>query len=535
MGDRRPLVVIGLLGTRLDSGYNPNRWQRWRPTVAVCQHEDLIVDRLELIYDPKQQSLASQVAADIDQVSPETTVSLRTMAMQDPWDFEGVFAHLHDFARTYPFDEGEDYLLHITTGSHVAQICLFLLTESRHFPARLLQTSPPRSRGHRREKAWGSYRIIDLDLSAYDQLASRFRQEQREGVSFLKAGIETRNEPFNKLIEQIERVALASRAPLLLTGPTGAGKSQLARRIYQLKKSRRLVAGDFVEINCATLRGDAAMSAIFGHVRGAFTGAERARDGLMKAADGGMLFLDEIGELGLDEQAMLLKAIETGRFMPVGADTERSSDFQLIAGTNRDLVAAAAEGRFREDLLARIDLWTFRLPGLSERIEDIAPNLDFELEQFADSAGARVGFSREARERFLTFAEGPEGRWAGNFRDLNAAVTRMSTLAAGGRITVALVDEELGRLRRRWRLTTPDSGDDVLLAEVLGEEQVGELDRFDRVQLAEVIRVCRASRTASDAGRALFAASRARRATVNDADRIRKYLGRWGLSFSELG
>src|SRR5690606_17169261 len=119
-------------------------------------------------------------------------------------------------------------------------------------------------------------------------------------------------------------------------GPTGAGKSQLASRIYELKKRRRQVEGAFVEVNCATLRGDGAMSALFGHRRGAFTGAVTARRGLLKEADNGVLFLDEIGELGLDEQAMLLRAVEEGHFFPVGSDREESSHFQLITGTNRD-------------------------------------------------------------------------------------------------------------------------------------------------------------------------------------------------------
>src|SRR6185369_871819 len=109
--------------------------------------------------------------------------------------------------------------------------------------------------------------------------------------------------------------------------PTGAGKSRLARRIFELKKSRNLVKGEFVEVNSATLRGDAAMSALFGHVKGAFTGAVSDRPGLLRKADQGVLFLDEIGELGLDEQAMLLRAIEEKVFYPLGSDREASSDF----------------------------------------------------------------------------------------------------------------------------------------------------------------------------------------------------------------
>ena len=124
-------------------------------------------------------------------------------------------------------------------------------------------------------------------------------------------------------------------------------------RIYELKKSRNLVDGPFVELNCATVRGDAAGSALFGHRKGAFTGAISDRQGLLARADGGVLFLDEIGELGLDEQAMLLRAVEDRIFLPVGADKPVLSDFQLIAGSNRDLRAAVRAGTFREDLLDR--------------------------------------------------------------------------------------------------------------------------------------------------------------------------------------
>src|ERR1019366_5857142 len=121
-----------------------------------------------------------------------------------------------------------------------------------------------------------------------------------------------------------------------------------------------------------------------------------------------------------DEQAMLLRALEEKRFLPLGSDREASSDFQLIAGTNRDLAIAVHEGRFREDLLARMNLWTFRLPGLAERPEDIEPHLDYELDQFARRSSLRATLSKEAREQFLSFARSPAAQWNANFRDLNA-------------------------------------------------------------------------------------------------------------------
>src|SRR2546422_7740186 len=376
---KRRTVVIGLLGTTIDRGKGTKRWEGWRPSVAACQHEDLLIDRFELLHPQRFTALAETVRDDIRHVSPETEVRLVVDPTADPWDFEDVYGSLHDFARSYRFDtEAEDYLVHITTGSHVAQICLFLLMESRHIPGRLLQTSPPTGM---RGGDPGTFRIIDLDLSKYDRIATRFARDELDERSLLKSGIQTRSASFNEVVERLDRVTVRSSSPILLLGPTGAGKSLLARRIYELKKTRRLVKGPFVEVNCATVRGDAAMSALFGHVKGAFTGAINARPGLLRAADGGILLLDEIGELGSDEQAMLLRALEDKVFLPMGSDREVNSDFQLIGGTNRDLATRVREGRFREDLLARINLWTFYMPGLRDRLEDIEPNLKYELEQ----------------------------------------------------------------------------------------------------------------------------------------------------------
>lgn len=528
----KPAVVIGLLGTTLDAASRgATRWNKWRPTVDLCRHDDLIVSRLELLYEPSFNALADSVTRDIAQVSPETEVRSHHVEFGDPWDFEEVYARLHDFARSYPFaPQREDYLVHITTGTHVAQICLFLLAEARYLPARLLQTSPPK----KSDPGPGHCRIIDLDLSRYDKIASRFGSEHREGVSLLKAGIDTKSRVFNELIARIERVAIRSKAPILLNGPTGSGKTVLARRIFELKSQRRQVDGRFVEVNCATLRGDQAMSMLFGHAKGAFTGASRVRAGLLKEADGGVVFLDEIAELGLDEQAMLLRAIEDRRFLPMGSDRETHSNFQLIAGSNRDLRARVREGSFRDDLLARIDLWTFELPGLAARPEDIPPNLEYELDRYAEREGTRVIFNKEARSRFLSFATSAEAAWMGNFRDFSAAVERMATLAAGARINQAVVQEETNRLKRAWAGAAPGRDERGLIDDVLGAGASEDLDRFDQVQLAEVIRTCRAARSLSEAGRRLFAASRRTRKSINDADRLRKYLARFELDWDQV-
>ena len=531
----RPTVVIGLLGSTLDRGKQARRHSRWRPTVACVLQDDLPISRLELLAHPRHQALREAVTADLVSASPATQVVAHPFAVDDPWDFEEVYEALYGFARSYEFrPEEEDYLVHITTGTHVAQICLFLLTESRHIPARLLQTSPKIRTEPGPERARGLYSVIDLDLSKYDTLAARFAGERREGVDLLTDGIPTRDGSFAHMLTRIEQVAQASRSPILLTGPTGAGKTRLARRIFQLKKSKHQVAGAFVEVNCATLRGDGAMSALFGHVRGAFTGADGDREGLLTAADEGLLFLDEIGELGLDEQAMLLRTIEDKTFRPVGSDRMQLSDFQLVAGTNRDLGEQVRAGTFRDDLLARIDLWHFELPGLAQRRTDIEPNIVYELERFGRDHGRKVVFTRDAWQRYLTFAT-EAASWPGNFRDLGASVERLCTLAGDGRVTVDLVDEELDRLRRAGSGPALSGPTELSLTrQQLGPQAAEALDRFVAVQLEDVLRVCRQAPSLAAAGRILFSESRKTRDRPNDSDRLAKYLRRFDLRWQDL-
>ena len=535
-------IVIGFLGTQLDSGLSPTRWEKWRPTVSLAQHEDLVIDRLELFHDVRSTVLARQVQADYAQLSPTTEVNLVEMSLANPWDFGEVYTALYDWAAAYPFDpSNETYQAHITTGTHVAQICLFLLVEARFIPGVLLQSAPPRGRQGRGP---GSHEVIDLDLSRYDAINQRLHVAQQDAVSFLKSGIATRNTRFNTLIDEVERVAVQSKAPMLLTGPTGAGKSMLARRVYELKKARHQIDGEFVEVNCATLHGDGAGSTLFGHKKGAFTGAITDRPGLLRTAHGGLLFLDEIGELGLDEQAMLLKAVEEKRFLPMGADREAHSNFQLIAGTNKDLRAEIAAGRFREDLFARINLWTYTLPGLAQRREDIEPNMDHQLALAAQELGKQVRFTAEARSAYLRFATAVDAVWRGNFRDLSASITRLATLADHGRIGIALVEAEIQRLRWQWQPPPAIAADgnpahataaptSLSLQDLLGSK-ASSLDTFDQLQLQSVVAVCRKHASISDAGRELFNVSRQQRSVINDADRLRKYLLKFGLDWEAV-
>lgn len=533
MKKTKKTVVIGFLGTKLDGGVTDKRWARWRPSVALVAHEHFKPDAIELLsFKEEAPALFNQVTSDIHSVAPATVVRKHSLGVVNPWDFAEVFAGLHEFAKNYEFRDDTDYFVHLTTGTHVAQICLFLLSESRWFPGRLIETGFDRTLPA--DDFWrGRLDVIDLDLSTYDQLAKRFNKESLDSQDLLKGGIQTQNASFNALIARLERVALKSTAPVLLTGPTGAGKTALAKRVFELRKRRNLVSGTFVEVNCATLRGDNAMSALFGHKRGAFTGAVAERSGLLRTADQGTLFLDEIGELGLDEQAMLLRALEEKRFLPMGSDREVESDFQLLAGTNKDLTVEVAQGRFRGDLLARINVWSFELPGLAQRREDIEPNLDFELIQAGRVLNTRVTIAKEARTAFMAFAN--KAAWPGNFRDLAAAVLRMATLAEGGRISKDDVAFELSELEQLWGggAATKDDALTKRINQVIGARSES-LDRFDLVQLVEVIKAIAETDSMAEAGRALFAQSRTQKANPNDSDRIRKFLMRFDLVYADV-
>lgn len=530
-------IVFSFLGNVLDQrGKGKKRWTRWRPTIDICNHPEWPIYRLELIYHTQDSKLLEEIILDIKTIAPDTQVNPIPVQIQDPWDFEEVYTCLLDIAKNYTFNnEQENYYLNITTGTHVMQICWFLLAESRFYPARLLQLSPPARPSASPENLAaepianppqcpsGQINIIDLNLNRYDQILTRFQQYATQATELLKSGIATKNRHYNQLISEIEQVASRSHAPILLCGPTGAGKSFLARQIYRLKLKQHQITGQFVEINCATLSSDNAMSTLFGHIKGAYTGASLSRNGLLRQADNGVLFLDEIGELGLDEQAILLKAIEEKQFYPLGADKLVSSNFQLIAGTNKDLKQAIIRGTFREDLYARINLWSYQLPGLAERKEDIEPNIDFELARFAQEYGTMPRFNQQSRDRYIQFATSAMATWPGNFRELTASITRMATLSIQGNITLEQVENEIRRLQIHWQQVTFS---DALIP--------AEIDEFDRYQLEKVIEVCRKSRTLSEAGRYLFAVSRAQKQRANDADRLKKYLAKFDLSWEQI-
>ncbi len=526
--------VFAMVGKTLDrasqtKGKGPQRFERrWRPTVALAGFPG--ITHLHLIACDEDVTLAKQVEEDAKQLNANLAISIDVVNFSNPWALPDTYLSLLEYVekKTEKIDEKDELFISITTGTHLQQICAFLLVESKRFRGKLLQSAPSKDVRHESE-----FQIIDLDLASYDVIAQRFKKERHDAVSVLKGGIKTRNAKFNALIEEIETVVTASTHPILLMGPTGAGKSDLAERIYQIRKKTGLVAGEMVSVNCSTLQGDNLLSALFGHTKGAFTGAHAPRQGLLKAADGGLLFLDEIGEMSIDSQTMLLSAIEKKRFYPLGSDKEVSSDFLIIAGTNRNLRKQVEAGKFREDLLARINIWEFHLPSLKERKEDIEPNIDFELDRMGDELGRRIRLQGEARTRYLTFALSNEAVWSGNFRELLASLVRLSTMAPDGVITQQLVTREIDRLRQCWGGIAMDNMKDAG-SWLRNDARFAHIDDIHLAALERVAEVCSGTSSAAEASRILFNKSRLERKSTNDSDRLVKYLKQFGLSVADF-
>lgn len=209
--------------------------------------------------------------------------------------------------------------------------------------------------------------------------------------------------------EIVERVG-ASPWPVLVLGESGTGKELVARTLHQHRGT-----GPFVVIDCSAMVGPLMESELFGHVRGAFTGAVGAKPGLIELANGGTAFFDEIGELAIDLQAKLLRVIQEKEFRPVGAVTTRRSDFRIVAATNRDLIAEVGKGSFRQDLYYRLKVITLRLPPLRERREDLTELTDFFLQRY----GPSYTLTAEVRQALCEY------EWPGNVRELENCVQHM--------------------------------------------------------------------------------------------------------------
>jgi DNA-binding NtrC family response regulator len=274
------------------------------------------------------------------------------------------------------------------------------------------------------------------------------------------------------LLEVVERVAVTN-ATVLITGETGTGKELIARTLHRLSPR---ADGPLVVVNCGAIPATLIESEFFGHVPGAFTGAVSHRKGRMREADGGTLFLDEIGELPLELQPRLLRALQERRVTPIGGEASALLDLRFVAATNRDLGAMVQQGRFREDLYFRLNVIPVELPPLRQRPEDLVPLVEHFLDRTALTAGRRVTVSPRA----MTVLQ--MHHWPGNVRELEHLILRAAILDRDGLIDVDDLPETL-------RTATID-GAVKTLSEVDGQpiDLNGAVARFEWTLIEEMLR-----------------------------------------------
>ncbi len=276
-------------------------------------------------------------------------------------------------------------------------------------------------------KPWDDVKLVTtarnlLELREASQRSRHLAQSRRRArrnlaERFDLCGIVYESEAMHELVSLATRIA-HSDVPVLITGPNGAGKEKLAEIV---QANSAVASGPFVKVNVGALPGDLIESELFGAEAGAYTGASSAREGRFEAADGGTLFLDEIGNLGLEGQAKLLRALQTGEFERLGSSETRRVTVRVISATNADLPAAVRDGRFREDLLYRLNVMPLELPPLVERPDDIVPLAT----HFLGDTGTMNPQAETALRRH---------GWPGNVRELQTCLRRAALLAQDGRI-----------------------------------------------------------------------------------------------------
>jgi DNA-binding NtrC family response regulator len=257
----------------------------------------------------------------------------------------------------------------------------------------------------------------------------RYLRSERD-EQFDNYGIVGRSRPMQEIIARAERVA-ETKSTVLITGETGTGKELVARAIHNRSTQRDM---PLIRVNCAAIPESLLESELFGHVRGAFTGAAATKKGKFALADGGTIFLDEIGTMSTALQSKLLRVLQEREFEPLGAERTEKIDVRVIAATNRDLRQMVAEGKFQEDLFYRLNVIPIELPALRERREDIPALVDHFLRKHAQRTGRRVDRIDEA-----VLAALQQYDWPGNVRELENTIERAVVLSTGPVITARSV------------------------------------------------------------------------------------------------
>jgi transcriptional regulator with GAF, ATPase, and Fis domain len=380
-------------------------------------------DTVVLFSNPETAELAEQTRDALVERHPNLEVDVRHLELDDPTNYFKILKALRTEFEELSKKLGRvEYLIGAASGTPQMHACWVLLAASGEIPARILQVRPPQYV----TEALTAVNELDLSRPEFPTIRSKLwanveldeEDEKDPSVVIERLGI-VGDHP--EMVRALETASLLARSdvPVLVFGESGTGKEKIAGFIHQLSER----AGKaFVAVNCASVPTQLAESILFGHVKGAFTGATMSSEGKFAAADGGTLFLDEVGELSTEVQAKLLRAVQDGVIEPLGSRASSKGDVRLVAATNCDLKEAVSKGEFRDDLYYRLSVGEVRLPPLRARRSDITKLALHFLDEINHRMRKPKRFAPETLGALQT------NGWPGNVRELQNVVQRSALL-----------------------------------------------------------------------------------------------------------
>jgi transcriptional regulator with PAS, ATPase and Fis domain len=416
-GFHDPFVPSGVEG-EMDSG----------PILTVVGERAF--DHVYLFGTPRLADKTEETRVAIRDRHPTTEVTVLEVPLKDPTNYLGILRQLRSHFKSIQTNHlGARFSISVSSGTPHMHASWILLAASGEIPAKILQSTPPEFVPD------GKPRVKEIDLTQPDfpQITRPIREadtreddETRINEACRELGMVGQDPSFSKALREAGVYAQYDDVHVLLLGETGSGKEYFARLIHQLSaRSER----PLVTVNCSSIPDNLVESQLFGHKRGAFTGASSDQEGKFKAADRGVIFLDELGELPLSAQAKLLRVLEGGEIEPVGAARMLRVDVKVIAATNRDLKMMVQQGTFREDLYQRF-CSSVNIPALRQRRSDILPLALHILTSWNARHQKQKRFTTDALAKLADYP------WPGNVRELRKVVTQSAMLCSDKTIGV---------------------------------------------------------------------------------------------------
>jgi transcriptional regulator with PAS, ATPase and Fis domain len=451
-----------------------------QPGPILSLVEEMSFDRVMLLSTPRTQENSKRTEKALCQKYENLSVSLYNIELEDPTNYKAIMAgirsHLHDIVDETP---GAERFISVTSGTPQMHSCWLLLVASGEIPARILNIRPKRYI----TPEYPLVEEVDLKGPAIPRIipaVSTLSLESREPIFetemhsvpdpaqiMQQLGMVGDHPTMKRAVERAAAMA-AGPMPILVLGETGTGKELFAKFIHRMSDRRE---GPFVPLNCGSIPTSLIENELFGHKRGAYTGAVKDHKGKFERAHGGTLFLDEIGELPLEAQSRLLRVLEDGMVEPIGSQQAVNVDVRIVAATNRDLGSAITEKTFREDLYYRLNGCTVKLPALRERRGDI-PKIALHL---LERANRTQRYGRQLSQEALRQLEVHD--WPGNVRELRNAVERSLMLCREHELSAADLEIQEPVNRQDPLMALPEPFEGFSLGEFIDQVRMHYITR----------------------------------------------------------